>query len=103
MENLYENMDPVSDPSVVVIQLSHDIFWGFRVYLPASVLTLSLNRQIQLINQETRARLTHLFAQAGLEFLQTRARDINVHLHGPLVVNGINYACDHIHSDPVPE
>ena len=80
------------------VQLSVDLFCGLQIIMTGEeIYGLSLQEQEALITLKAKSKLKSIFSTHNLELLSDKVNLLNVHLHGKLKENVINYACDHKH------
>lgn len=82
---------------MLLVILSSELFTGYKLFLEDSILELSLPEQSQVVNEEAKKHLIQDFTSLGLMNLVDKARQLRLHLHGPLLAEKDNYACDHCH------
>lgn len=86
----------------IVVKVSHATFWGYQITLPRDVCLLAQEIQTEIVNTKVIENLSRVFRENNLELLEQSVNKLILHLHGPLVVDVVNYACDYDHkSDQV--
>ena len=81
------------------IVLSHDMFSGFTMLVPVDeAKDLNEKEQNVLIIKLAKEKLNNFFKKEHLFLLcENYVNKLSLHLHGKLVENQVNYACDHCH------
>lgn len=86
---------------VVEVVLSAKLFWGFKLNFDVTILDLSLESQIIIINFTAKTELKKIFETQNLKLLIEEVEKLNLHLHEKLKYKNINYACDHCHNQSI--
>jgi hypothetical protein len=77
------------------IHVSSDLFLGLELIIyEEEIRDMTRNEQELFITYKAKTKLNSIFRDFNLEILLEKARNLKLHLHGPLNKNEINYVCD---------
>jgi hypothetical protein len=81
---------------MIVVILSVELFWGWKMEFDSFILSLTQKEQEMIVLDRAKLELTQLFNLHNLQLLVDKVKEMKVHLHNPLV-EGENYACGSHH------
>lgn len=73
-------------------QVSTPIYWGFRLEFENSKLDFLSDEEII---REITSTMKGCFASLNLEELREGVDKLNLHVHRPIIINQVNFVCDH--------
>lgn len=81
-----------------IVMLSHELFQGCTILVDLSVCELSRLEQDALISERMRDKISHGLLVMNMDLLvASRVHALRLHLHSPLQLGVINWACDSAH------
>lgn len=84
--------------SAFIVAYSHQLLQGCTIVVEGSAAELPLSAQEQMVAQRMREKLRQGLLALGLEVLvKDHVDTMALHLHGPLELGVINWACSHRH------
>ena len=80
-----------------IVVLSHELFQGCTLLIEGDAARMDLSAQERLIHSRMREKLGQGFMSMGLEHLAEHVHALSIHLHSPLELGVVNWACSHRH------